>query len=201
LDDRAGAFESFPAPKQRQPPRAEPQSHRPAKLAAAGQTLRLSQAKRQSKETEAVASAVLRETLALDPLDWWAQHLNGEKHACDAQTALDIAHDFARAGFDAEAVELLGARLRSKNQRQLVEENAGSGIVGRAAAGAAHTAALPNQDWGALPLVYYLLDSYKASQKSRKVRLPSRPPRALPYPQFASNFPVRFSCVRLLFCE
>ena len=36
---------------------------------------------------------------ALDPLDWWARHLRGEPLQCDLQTRLDIAHDYARAGF------------------------------------------------------------------------------------------------------
>ena len=53
------------------------------------------------------ATALLRETLALDLLDWWARHLRGEKMKCDSQTALDIAHDFARAGLFSEAIELL----------------------------------------------------------------------------------------------
>ena len=55
----------------------------------------------------AEAKVLLRETLALDPLDWWARHLNGEKLACDSQLALDLAHDFARAGFFTEAISLL----------------------------------------------------------------------------------------------
>jgi tetratricopeptide (TPR) repeat protein len=44
------------------------------------------------------ADAWLRETLALDPLDWWARHLLGEKITGDDQTRLDIALDCARAG-------------------------------------------------------------------------------------------------------
>jgi tetratricopeptide (TPR) repeat protein len=78
------------------------------------------------------SKALLHETLALDPLDWWACHLNGEKLKCDAQTALDIAYDFACAGFFAEAIGLLKS------------------------AGAA-TRDLPDQGWGALPLVQYTL--------------------------------------------
>ena len=34
-----------------------------------------------------------------DRLDWWNRHLLGKKLTCDLQTALDLAHDFARAGF------------------------------------------------------------------------------------------------------
>ncbi|HXR46404.1 MAG TPA: DUF5107 domain-containing protein [Candidatus Limnocylindrales bacterium] len=76
--------------------------------------------------------ALLRDTLKLDPLDWWARHLNGETLACDLQTQLDIAHDYVRTGFLDEAVGVL--------------ENAG-----------ATACDLPDQSWGALPLVYYTL--------------------------------------------
>jgi len=55
----------------------------------------------------AEAEAQLRDTLALDPLDWWARHLAGEKIRCDTQTLLDLALDFARAGFFASAIDLL----------------------------------------------------------------------------------------------
>ena len=78
------------------------------------------------------ASGLLRETLALDPLDWLARHLHGEKLDWDLQTALDFAHDFARAGLFAEAVGLLDDRRTSKRD-------------------------LPDQSWGAAPLVSYTL--------------------------------------------
>jgi tetratricopeptide (TPR) repeat protein len=102
------------------------------------------------------ADALLKETLVLDPLDAWARHLSGQPLTCDLQTALDLAHDFQRAGLIAEAIELLtdGARLWSQTQSQ----QRGSSSVGqRAAADATHTAALPDQSWGALPLVHYML--------------------------------------------
>ncbi len=53
---------------------------------------------------EPAATALLRETLALDPLDWWARHLNGEKLSCDTQVRLDVALDYARAGFFGQAL-------------------------------------------------------------------------------------------------
>jgi len=56
------------------------------------------------------AAFLLEETLDLDRLDWWARHLSGEKLTCDIQTRLDIAYDYARAGFYNEAVHLLAAR-------------------------------------------------------------------------------------------
>jgi tetratricopeptide (TPR) repeat protein len=80
------------------------------------------------------ASRLLKDTLGLDRLDWWARHLNGEKLRCDLQAQLDIAHDHARAGFDEEAIRLL-----------------------EAAAAAAAPGDLPDQSWGALPLVQYTL--------------------------------------------
>lgn len=53
------------------------------------------------------AETFLRTTCALDTLDWWARHLLGEKIRCDSHTRLDIAHDFARAGFYEEALFIL----------------------------------------------------------------------------------------------
>ncbi len=81
---------------------------------------------------EEESSLLLKETLALDCLDWWARHLNGETIHCDLQTRLDIAHDLARAGLYPEAIELL-----------------------KGASSAAGD--LPDQNWGAMPLVLYTL--------------------------------------------
>jgi tetratricopeptide (TPR) repeat protein len=100
------------------------------KLAAVGQASRRSQTEKERMETAAMA--VLRETLQLDPLDWWARHLHGEQPGCDLQTLLDLAHDYTRAGFWDEAIGLL--------------QNAGATL---------HD--LPDQSWGAMPLVHYTL--------------------------------------------
>lgn len=81
---------------------------------------------------EKEAAALLIETLALDPLDWWARQLNGEKVSCDLQTALDLAHDYARAGMYNEAIALLDDATSTRQD-------------------------LPDQSWGALPLVQYTL--------------------------------------------
>jgi tetratricopeptide (TPR) repeat protein len=78
------------------------------------------------------ADALLRDTLALDPLDWWARRLAGHKLTCDWQVRLDIAHDCARAGFYAEAMAVLSSP-------------------------AVATGDLPDQSWGAQPLVQYTL--------------------------------------------
>lgn len=53
------------------------------------------------------AEKVVRETLALDPLDWWARHLLGAKLECDNQTRIDIAIDYTRAGLYREAISVL----------------------------------------------------------------------------------------------
>jgi tetratricopeptide (TPR) repeat protein len=82
------------------------------------------------------ATTFLRESLALDSLDWWARHLNGGKLDCDMQTRLDIALDYASAGFHAEAIELLS-------------------VAGREPSHGNHP--LPTQDLGAWPMVHYTL--------------------------------------------
>ncbi|HEY1786765.1 MAG TPA: DUF5107 domain-containing protein [Verrucomicrobiae bacterium] len=78
------------------------------------------------------ADELLRETLKLDPLDWWSRHLQGKKAGGDLQARLDLAHDYARAGFFEESIAIL--------------KNA-----------AAEAGDLPDQSWGAAPLVAYTL--------------------------------------------
>lgn len=55
----------------------------------------------------AEADALVRETLALDPLDAWAARLAKKPSRGDAHVSLDLAHDLARAGFYAEADDVL----------------------------------------------------------------------------------------------
>jgi len=78
------------------------------------------------------AALLSQETLRLDRLDWWARHLAQEKLVCDLQTHLDLAHDYAKAGFVDEAIKLLKTATSQKRD-------------------------LPDQSWGALPIVYYTL--------------------------------------------
>ena len=78
------------------------------------------------------AESLLQATLQLDPLDWWARHLNGKSWRVTFQAQLDIVHDYSRAGFLEEAVEIL--RNASATARDL-----------------------PDQSLGALPLVHYTL--------------------------------------------
>ncbi len=79
------------------------------------------------------AGSLLRDTLRLDPLDWWARLLNGENLGCDLPTRLDLAHDLARAGFLATAIEALQS------------------------APAPRQGDLPTQSLGVLPMLHYTL--------------------------------------------
>ena len=56
---------------------------------------------------EEAASTLLRETLALDPLDHWARYLHSGVLASGGQSRLDLALDFARAGLCREALNAL----------------------------------------------------------------------------------------------
>ncbi len=78
------------------------------------------------------AEHLVRETLRLDPLDGWARHLQGGQAGGDLQALLDLAHDYGRAGLFDEAIGVLKtAAFRAKD--------------------------LPDQSWGAWPLVLYTL--------------------------------------------
>ena len=99
---------------------------------------------RQLGETKE-AARLLQATRRLDRLDWWARHLDHESPACDLQTALDLAHDYARAGLFAEAVRLL---------RRLATPALPKRGNGRHSPSPAK---LPDQSWGAMPLVHYTL--------------------------------------------
>ncbi len=88
------------------------------------------------------ADSLLRETIALDPLDWWARLLNEQEVAADLQVQLDLAHDIARAGFFALAVALLTWAAGDSSSRAGSRLRAGQ---------------LPDQSTGAAPLVQYTL--------------------------------------------
>ncbi len=81
---------------------------------------------------QAEADGFLRETLAMDPLDALARHLAHGKLRCDLQIRLDLAHDLARPGLWTEAKEVL---------RDLPTQETD----------------LPDQSWGARPLIHYTL--------------------------------------------
>ncbi len=87
------------------------------------------------------ADAMLRVfPLGRDRLDAWARHQLSVGIPADWQTALDVAHDYVRAGFFEDGIRLLeGCRLEE-------------GIADLGAEGV-----LPTQSWGAGPLVAYTL--------------------------------------------
>ncbi len=90
------------------------------------------------------AEQLLEDTIGLYPFDAWASYLDGVKSIGDLQVRLDVAHDHYRAGFFVEAVGLLRADLPETPQ-------AANGRLNGA------NISLPDQSWGALPMVYYTL--------------------------------------------
>jgi tetratricopeptide (TPR) repeat protein len=119
----------------------------------------------------AEAKSLLDETLALDPLDWWARLLKGEKIGCDLQTQLDLAHDFARAGLYSEAISLL------KN-----------------ASTQAHD--LPDLSWGAQPLLLYTLGWLHEKLDDKKTALADYRRAAAIAPDYC--FPARLEEIVIL---
>jgi tetratricopeptide (TPR) repeat protein len=89
---------------------------------------------------EAEAAVFLRETLLLDPLDWWARHLRGDALACDAQVRLDLALDCARAGRFDEALAGLESVAPARPRRGKTKTPAVN---------------LPDATLGTGPLVHY----------------------------------------------
>jgi tetratricopeptide (TPR) repeat protein len=105
------------------------------------------------------ATALLAETLALDPLDWWARHLSGEKIGCDLQVLLDLVHDYGRAGFYEDAAELLeSATGGGVLACGFWERPAAIDVLGKTMTSQTFARdRLPDQNLGAEPLVYYTL--------------------------------------------
>lgn len=93
------------------------------------------------------AFVLLNRTLAMDPLDWWARYQKGDTLVCDLQTALDLALDCARAGLYSEAIDLLRSAQAAAAQASARTKSADGSP--------AHP--LPDQSWGAAPLVHYYL--------------------------------------------
>ncbi len=60
------------------------------------------------------STSILLETLALDPLDFWAQFLLDRTLTCDNSVRIDLATDMMRAGFLASSLTVLdGANLKA----------------------------------------------------------------------------------------
>jgi tetratricopeptide (TPR) repeat protein len=90
------------------------------------------------------ADALLRETVRLDPLDWWARHLLGEEVACDTQVRIDLALEYAGVGLMREATGVLSAAARIES-RPAPDGHAAPPVV------------LPDASLGTEPLVHYYL--------------------------------------------
>jgi tetratricopeptide (TPR) repeat protein len=69
----------------------------------------------------AAAETALTAVRRLDPLDWWARDLAGLPLDCDPQTCLDVALDYAAAGFATEALRVLD------RGEQRLESSSGAG--------------------------------------------------------------------------
>ena len=123
------------------------------------------------------ATLLLQETLRLDPLDWWARYLDGGKLACDVQTRLDIIHDYSRAGFYAEAIEIL----------------ASANPADTASAG---STSLPTQDLGAGPLIHYTLGWLEGKRGSPEAALEHFQHAAMLSPDYC--FPSRVEEIAVL---
>ena len=123
----------------------------------------------------AEADELLRATLKLDRLDWWARHLSGEKIACDLQVRFDVALDFARAGFYREASALLrAARTATRNSAD----------------------ALPTNDLGATPLLHYYLGWLAEKRGDTRSALTNYKQAAAQSPDYC--FPARLEEIAIL---
>jgi tetratricopeptide (TPR) repeat protein len=117
------------------------------------------------------AKALLQETLALDPLDIWARQLRGDAANADLQARLDLAHDYARAGMFAEASQVLQSVVAPPGD-------------------------LPDQSWGALPLVHYTLGWLHEKLEDRQSALNSFQLAAKLPPDYC--FPARLEEIEIL---
>jgi tetratricopeptide (TPR) repeat protein len=119
----------------------------------------------------AEAELLVRSTRQLDRLDWWARHLSGERLRCDLPARLDLVHDYARAGFYHEAAGLLMDFPLAKSN-------------------------LPDQNLGALPLVYYTLGWLKQRLGDPRAALRAFQQAAKTSPDYC--FPARLEEIAIL---
>ncbi len=71
------------------------------------------------------AEALARDTLALDPLDWWTRDLAGLPLTTDAQTCLDVALEYAGVGEREAALRVLDVAEEREAHRPLGQTAAG----------------------------------------------------------------------------
>ena len=117
------------------------------------------------------ADELLRETVKLDSLDWWSKHLQNQKIDGDLQVQLDLAHDYARAGFYEESIAVL---------------NSAAAVHGD----------LPDQSWGAGPLLHYTLGWLHEKNGDKKPALSSLKQAAKASPDYC--FPSRLEEIAVL---
>ena len=129
------------------------------------------------------AAALLDATLALDPLDWWARHLRGDRLACDWQVRLDLALDCARAGLFQEALAVLD------------ETRVGPPTRAPAAA-KAPPVDLPDGSLGTAPLVHYYRAWLAHLRGDRRAERRSLAAAAKAPPDFC--FPARLEEIAIL---
>jgi len=131
----------------------------------------------------AAAESVLAETLALDPLDWWARHLRGETLTCDTQVRLDLALDCARAGLFQEALAILDDAAAARRSPP-------------PAAADAPAVVLPDASLGTAPLVHYYRAWLAHLSGDRRVERRSLAAAAKAPPDFC--FPARMEEITIL---
>src|SRR5690606_12393158 len=73
----------------------------------------------------AEADALVRETLAIDPLDWWSRDLAGLPLTTDAQTCLDVALEYAGVGEREAALRVLQVAAEREADRAIGQTAAG----------------------------------------------------------------------------
>jgi len=117
------------------------------------------------------AEALLRDTLAMDPLDCWARSLAGGPIMCDLQVCLDVAHDSAGAGFYGQAIAVLERAVATPGD-------------------------LPDQSWGAAPMVHYTLGWLHQQAGDTKAALVSFKRASLEPPDYC--FPARLQEIAIL---
>jgi tetratricopeptide (TPR) repeat protein len=146
----------------------------------------------------AESASLLQETVRLDRLDWWARHLRGDKVTCDLQTQLDIAHDYGRAGFYDEAIELLSAAVMRTGEEcfPLSPSEGERGPSPRPSSGAAGKYDLPTRGLGAWPLVYYTLGWLQEKRDNKTEALKHFQQAAAQSPDYC--FPSRLDEIAIL---
>ena len=114
----------------------------------------------------AEAEARLAATLAIDPLDQWARDLAGLQLTADAPTLLDVALEYAAAGFTLEALRVLDLAAAAAEDNALGQVQVGPLVH-------YHRAAL----LASLGRADHAREALALAQQRRQVPLPGLPPR------------------------